>query len=135
MIKKVLVFGTFDGLHEGHLSFFKQARKHGDYLVAVAGRDVNIKKIKKRLPKNKEQQRLEKLEKCKLVNEARLGYKDNPYRIIKEIKPDVICLGYDQLYFTVGLEKKLKELKLETKIYKLKSYKPEQFKSSIINKK
>jgi cytidyltransferase-like protein len=27
MRKKIMVFGTFDGLHEGHLVFLKQARK------------------------------------------------------------------------------------------------------------
>jgi len=51
MKKKVLVFGTFDGLHEGHKNFFKQAREFGDFLVVVVGRDSTIVKTKGRPPK------------------------------------------------------------------------------------
>ena len=41
-----MLFGTFDGLHEGHFDLFRQAKKYGDYLVVVVARDVNVKKIK-----------------------------------------------------------------------------------------
>ena len=133
-MKKVMVFGTFDGVHKGHLDFFKQARKYGDYLIAVVGRDVNIEKIKGKLPKYSEQQRLEFLKKCTLVDMVLLGYEDDPYKIIKEVQPDIICIGYDQNSFNVGLEEKLKGMGLNIKIYILKAYKPDQFKSSIINK-
>lgn len=132
---KVLVFGTFDGIHEGHLNFFRQAREYGDYLVAAVARDKNVKKIKGRLPDRNENERLADLKKCPLIDEARLGYEDDPYKIIKEVKPDVICLGYDQKSFNVNLEGKLKDLGLNAEIHTLKPYKPEQFKSSIINKK
>lgn len=43
-MKKVLIFGSFDSLHKGHLNLFKQARKHGDKLIAVVARDETIKK-------------------------------------------------------------------------------------------
>ena len=132
---KVMVFGTFDGLHEGHLDFFRQAKEYGDYLVAVVARDVNVKKIKKRAPVKNEIERLEILKKCDLVDYSILGYEDNPYRIIQEVKPNIICLGYDQKSFNINLEGKLKELGLNIKIYTLEPYKPEKFKSSIINKK
>lgn len=33
MQKKALAFGTFDGLHEGHEDFFRQAKKFGDNLI------------------------------------------------------------------------------------------------------
>lgn len=131
---KVMIFGTFDGLHEGHLNFFRQAREYGNYLIAVAGRDSNIKKIKKHLPKRSENQRLEDLKNCKLINEARLGYKNCPYKIIDETKPDVICLGYDQLFFIKGLKEKLKEFELKPEIHRMEPYKPKKYHSSLINK-
>ncbi|MBI2582387.1 adenylyltransferase/cytidyltransferase family protein, partial [Candidatus Woesearchaeota archaeon] len=31
-MKKVMCFGTFDLLHLGHLNYFQQAKKYGDYL-------------------------------------------------------------------------------------------------------
>ena len=130
-----MVFGTFDGIHDGHLDFFKQARKFGDYLIVVAGRDVNVKRIKGRLPKNNEKQRLEDLKKCQFVDEARLGYVANPYKVVEEIKPDVICLGYDQSSFTNSLVEKLNGMGLTPQIYRLKPYKPKKFHSSILNRK
>jgi FAD synthetase len=132
-MKKVLIFGTFDGLHRGHLSFFNQARAYGDYLIVVLARDKTVQKIKNRSPGKDELERLKDLQECELVNEAKLGYEDNPYRVIKEIEPDVICLGYDQKAFTEDLEKELKKIGLKTKIYRLRPYKPEKFHSSIIN--
>ncbi len=135
---KVLVFGTFDGLHEGHLDFFRQTKEFGDYLVVVIGRDSTVLRVKKRLPKHNEQERLKSLltHSRELVSESRLGNEGNdPYEIIKEINPDIICLGYDQTHFTEKLEAKLKEMGMgNVEIKRLKAYKPEQFHSSIINK-
>ena len=134
-MKKVLVFGTFDGFHQGHLNFLKQAKRYGEYLIVVVARDETIKRIKKHLPFRDENQRLKKIQKCQLVNEAKLGYPNDPYKIISEIRPDIICLGYDQKVFTENLATELKKMDLKTKIYRLKSFKPEKFHSSIIKKK
>jgi len=133
--QKVMVFGTFDGIHEGHLDFFRQAREYGDYLIVIVGRDVNILKIKKHLPEKSEEQRFNSLKRCKLVDEARMGFEDGPYKIIEDLKPDVICLGYDQLAFTKNLKKEIKKRGLDIKIYRLKPFQPEKYHSSIINKK
>ena len=59
--KKVLVFGTFDGLHEGHLDLFRQAGELGKYVIAVVARDSTILKNKGKQPKFGEQERLEKV--------------------------------------------------------------------------
>lgn len=143
---KVLVFGTFDGLHEGHLDFFRQALRQAQgktkeqaYLVAVVGRDSSVKKVKEKLPKYSEQERLKMVKNCGLVDEALLGKewhdpKYDSYDIIKEIKPDVICLGYDQSQFEDKLKAELKKMNLNTKVKILKPYKPEIYKSSLLNK-
>ena len=129
-----MVFGTFDGLHEGHLNFFEQARAFGDCLIVIVGRDVNILRVKKHLPKKNENQRLQEVKSCKLIDEALLGDKENPYTKIAEIKPDVVCLGYDQLAFTDKLAEKIKELGLKTEVFRMKPFEPEKYHSSIINK-
>ncbi len=140
MSKKILVFGTFDGLHDGHKDFFRQAREFGDHLVVVVGRDSTIIKTKGRPPKFNEQERLaavgaaEYVDEARLGNEAVLGEKFNPYKVIEEIKPDVICLGYDQTHFTEKLAEKIKEMGLSIEIKRLKAYRPEMYHSSIINK-
>jgi|SRR3989344_6954780 len=131
---KILVFGTFDGLHKGHRNFFKQAKKYGDYLVVVVGRDSTVQKTKNRLPKFSEQERLKAVQQDLHVSEARLGNEGNdPYKVIEEVNPDIICLGYDQTHFVDKLELKIKEMGLSIEVKRLKAFKPEKYHSSIIN--
>ena len=134
-MKTVLLFGTFDILHVGHLNVFKQARKLGDRVVVVVGRDVNIKKIKGQAPVNSEKERLEILKHIDLVDEAVLGAKDKVYELIKKIKPDVIALGYDQQAYTEKLPAKLAEFKLNPKIVRLKPFQINTKKSSKLKAK
>lgn len=129
-MKTVLLFGTFDLLHVGHLSFFKQGRKLGDRLVVVIARDVNVKKIKGQLPLHNEKERLELLKHIDLIDEALLGDPKDIYKVVKKIKPDVIALGYDQVAFTDKLQSKLTEFKLATKIVRLKPFQEKTKKSS-----
>jgi len=133
--KKVMVFGTFDIIHPGHINFLKQAKKHGNHLTIVIARDQTVKQVKSRLPLNNENKRQQNIIKTKLADQVVLGNLDNKYKIIKQLKPDIICLGYDQIAFTEKLEEKLEEFNLNCKIIKLKPYQPEKYKSSkIVNR-
>ena len=133
-MKKVLVAGVFDGLHTGHLNFFKQAKKYGDYLVVVVAKDRTVKTIKGRFPLKSEKERLKDVQQqCEIVDEVRLGYFNDPYKIIAEVKPDIICFGYDQEIFIRELPQALKKIRLKVKTYRLKPYKPEKYHSSILN--
>jgi len=126
-MKKVMVFGTFDLLHKGHEYFLKTARALGDYLVVVVGRDNNVEKFKASRPVDDENKRLSTVSSLEFVDEAILGRTDHDIdKILKERKPDIICLGYDQESF--GIEKKMK-------IVRLKPYNETEFKSSILRKK
>ncbi len=129
-MKKIMVFGTFAILHPGHLNYFKQAKKLGDYLIVIIGRDETVQKIKGRSPQNKEGERLIKVEQQKIVDKALLGNLDDPYKIIKQERPDIIALGYDQNSFSKGLKSKIKKLNLETQIVRLKPFEPEKYESS-----
>ena len=42
MKKKVLAFGTFDILHNGHSFALKTAKKLGDHLTVILARDATI---------------------------------------------------------------------------------------------
>ena len=130
-MKKVLVFGTFDKLHLGHLNFLKQATKYGSLFIVVA-RDRTVKRVKGRLPQHNERMRKKGVEKTRLAEKVLLGNLKNPYILIKKIKPDFICLGYDQKFFVRELPKKIKKFGLKTKIIRLKAYKPNIYKSSKI---
>jgi FAD synthetase len=123
--KKVMVFGTFDHLHAGHLDFFKQAKDHGGYLIVVIARDRTVREVKGRLPKYSEKERAKFVMNSGHADKVVLGQLGNKYGVIEKHEPDIICLGYDQNNFTDGLD----NFK-NTKIIRLKSYKPEIFKSS-----
>jgi FAD synthetase len=133
-MKKVLVFGTFDLLHQGHRNFLEQARKYGNYLIVVVARDRTVRLLKGKLPINNENERVKQLKDSLLANEIVKGNLANKFLIISKFNPDVICLGYDQHFFTHKLERKLEELGLEkTKIIRLKSFLPSIYKSSILS--
>ena len=131
-MKKVLVFGTFDGLHAGHINFLEQAKKLGDHLTVVVARDVTVNEVKGHFPKRSELLRLKAVKQCKLVDEAFLGNIGNPYEIIKKIKPDVIGLGYDQQAFTKDLESELKKTAISAEIIRLIPYNSEKYHSSVL---
>jgi FAD synthetase len=131
-MKKVMVFGTYDLVHSGHLSFFKQAKKLGDYLIVVVARDENSARIKGRFPRNDEKTRLANVRKVKLVDKAILGSRTyNFYRTIRTHKPVTIALGYDQKPSIRQLKKDLRKHRLaNVKIVRLRPYKPQIYKSS-----
>ena len=56
---KIMVYGTFDVLHLGHVDFLRQAKALGDFLVVSVARDVNAKKFKGYAPVFGEKERLQ----------------------------------------------------------------------------
>lgn len=130
-MKRVMVFGTFDIFHKGHESFLLQARKCGDYLIAVIARDRTVKAVKGKLPKNDEKKRRKKVMDSGLADKAVLGKLGDKYTVIKKYKPGVICLGYDQAAFVDKLQENLFLYGLKNvRIRRLRAYKPKIYKSS-----
>lgn len=132
-----MVFGAFDGLHPGHLKFFKEAKKYGDYLIVSVGQDKNVKKIKGKTPLFSHNERLILLKNIKIVDKAILGDSDpkNFFHHVRIEAPDVICLGYDQWASEVYVKKELVRVGLKkTKIIRLSAFKPTVFKSTKMKK-
>ena len=46
MIKTVIVNGTFDILHRGHLTLLNHAKSLGDYLIVCIDTDERVKQLK-----------------------------------------------------------------------------------------
>lgn len=133
-MKKIMVFGTFDILHLGHLDFFAQAKRNSDYLIAIIARDYYVQKAKGAKPKNDEKKRLSTVRKSNVVNKAILGSKThNFYRTIRTYKPQKIALGYDQKPTLNQLKKDLRKHRLSNiEIIRLKPHNPNKYKSSKI---
>ncbi|MFA6588272.1 MAG: adenylyltransferase/cytidyltransferase family protein [Patescibacteria group bacterium] len=135
-MKKVVVTGTFDHLHKGHLFLFKKAKALGDHLTVVIARDKTVKQIKGEKPWQKEKTRLNAIKKVKWVDRVILGKTSkNKLKIIQELKPDILALGYDQMAFTQKIRLELKKRGLKTKVIRLPAFKPKIYKSSIIKNK
>ncbi|MEA3514753.1 MAG: adenylyltransferase/cytidyltransferase family protein [Nanoarchaeota archaeon] len=131
---KVLLAGTFDIVHKGHLDMFRQAKELGDCLIVIVARDQNVRKLKGASPFHDENKRKAELEKIDIIDEIRQGSLGDPYKSIEEIKPEIICIGYDQGFFAEKLEDELRARKIDSKIIRLKAYKPHKYKSSKIKK-
>ena len=130
-----MVFGVFDLLHPGHIAFLQQAKDLGNFLVVSVARDANVKKVKKRLPVFDEKKRMEHITQLKLAQKVVLGAEKDPWPHIVKEKPDIIALGYDQKDYVANLLTELQMRKLKTKIVRLKPFRPDVFKSSIMRKK
>ncbi|KKS03915.1 MAG: FAD synthase [Candidatus Nomurabacteria bacterium GW2011_GWC2_41_8] len=129
-----MVFGTFDGLHQGHLDFLKQARNLAGrcFLVVSIARDKNVFKIKGKYPNKNEKQRMVLVKKCKLADKVVLsGIKNHIPHIVK-IRPDIIALGYDQKAYIKNLKKDLKNEGILVKIRRLKPFKEEIYKNHLL---
>ena len=108
--KRVVVFGIFDGVHDGHRDLFRQARELGDELVVIVGRDEVAEKLKGRRPRYSEAERVAMLKQEPLVDDAILGDRElSTYTVLVRCNPDVVCVGYDQQ----ALEKDLREWMVE----------------------
>ena len=119
---KVMATGTFDILHLGHIYFLKEAKKLGDTLAVVVATDSTVRKLTHE-PVNPEQIRLDLIKELKIVDQAYLGYEKDIYEILKEIKPDIITLGYDQIHDKKTIEKELKKRNINAKVIRLQEYK------------
>ena len=120
-IKKVMVFGVFDGLHEGHRYFLAMAREQGDELIAVVAPDEMVRLLKNKTPRHNEKERMAAVMQLsrlslyreddpRLIDVTRAVLGDRvlgAYQVIKKYKPDIICLGYDQDALGEDLEEKM----------------------------
>ena len=130
--KKILAFGSFDGLHDGHRFFIEEIKKRGEQIVIAVAPDEVIEKIKGRKPRFALSERIEALRnwfpEIKFIP-ADTGIGD--WKILEKVRPDVVAIGYDQMSLKKSLENSNVAHKPEIVI--IESYKPEIYKSSLIS--
>ena len=128
---KAIAFGTFDGLHPGHRFYLDEAAAYGD-LTVVVGLDATVTKVKGRPPLRNQDERLAALRAAGY--DARLGHPTDRYAVLAELRPDFICLGYDQVAFTDRLEEACSAIGLSATIVRIGAYKPDTYKSSLLDR-
>ncbi len=116
--KKVLVAGTFDIIHAGHIRFLREAWKLG-LVYAVVARDKNVQKFKGRLPIMPEDMRLEVVSSIKYVYKAFLGDDTDLLKPVERVRPDIIFLGPDQPMDEEFLERELERRGIKAEVRRM----------------
>lgn len=96
--------GVFDLIHIGHVHYLEEAKSYGDELVVVIACDETVRNYKHE-PIMPAEDRRRIVEALKPVDIAVVGHEDDMLKIVEELKPNIIALGYDQ--HAKGLEQKL----------------------------
>src|SRR3989344_8656293 len=125
-LMRVLTFGTFDHLHRGHKAYLEFAASKGDLFIIVA-RDANVCSIKGRAPDHTEEERAAALRHAFPEATVVLGDTDDYLKPVRDIRPDLIVMGYDQ-----RLPPGVSEKDLPCPVERAGSHEPHLFKSSIL---
>jgi len=96
-MKKVIVWGKFDGLHDGHLEFLRRAGELGDELYVVVIPDRKVQENSGMLPREVAGNRKEKLCGLDFVSNVYIDCLDDGLNSVLNLKPDVFVFGHDQM--------------------------------------
>ena len=118
---RVMATGVFDILHLGHVYFLEEARKLGDELIVVVATDKTAVQLKHN-PITSQDMRVKMVSALKPVDKAVLGYEGDRYKIVQEMKPDIIALGFDQKHDEEQIKDDLKEHGLDVKVVRLEPF-------------
>jgi glycerol-3-phosphate cytidylyltransferase-like family protein len=135
---RILCFGTFDGIHDGHRAMLKEARRVDQligesvnqqsesdsesvspisyqltaksYLVVVVAPDSHVRQLKFKDPRYTSAKRIQFVKDEHLADEVILGDAEiGSWKILKKIKPNIVALGYDQDELRANLEEYLEK--------------------------
>jgi cytidyltransferase-like protein len=124
-----MVYGVFDGFHEGHRHFLREAMKHCHRLIVVVAHPDMVKLLKDRTPYYALDERLAAIRAFHPTAEVIIGdCATGQWTALKHYQPDIVLLGYDQN--RLGTE--LKKIGVRSRI--ITAHFPTKFKSSILNK-
>ena len=110
-MKKILVGGCFNSVHEGHVYFLNEAKKYGEHLTIILTNDINNNKpyaisFKKRK---------KLLEKTGIIDNIIEGHENDFMITFNKVNPDIVILGYDQ--------KMPNSISFDKKVIRIKKYK------------
>ena len=96
-MRRIIVNGTFDIVHRGHIEMLNYARSQGDYLLVAIDSDRRVKELKGSLrPVNNHEDRKFYLDNLKAVNACWIfDSAEELEHICKIYKPDVMVKGSD----------------------------------------
>lgn len=131
-MSRVLVFGTFDGLHEGHRAMLQEAAKYGQVIVCLAPDSV-VNRLKGHLPGQAYELRRQALLQSGLATEViESDEQDGSYRCLERAEPDLVAFGYDQDALRLDFLAWQQQTRDDRPHLVLQPYRPEIYKSSLL---
>lgn len=96
-MKKIVVNGTFDIIHRGHIELLNYARSLGDHLLVCIDTDQRVGELKgHNRPINNQEDRKFMLENLKSVDEVKFfNSREDLIEILKSYEPDIMVKGSD----------------------------------------
>ncbi len=129
--KIVLAGGVFDIIHPGHIHTLNAAKALGGVLVVAIATDKTAEKMKKRSPLHNQELRRELVSCLSMVDKAIVGHEDDIFQTVKEVKPNIIVLGYDQVHQEKFISDGCKRINLNVEIVRLETPVPHLSSSEI----
>jgi FAD synthetase len=106
----------------------------GDYLVVAVAQDHIVRHLKGHEPQLSIADRFEHLQNEDGVDEVVIGDADlSVYEVVKQHKPDVVALGYDQMLLKEDLEKNRDKFNWPLELRVVSGYEPNIYHSSLLN--
>ena len=116
MKKKIIVAvsGYFNPIHVGHLEMIKEAKKLGDYLIAIVNNDKQVE-LKESIPFMCLKDRAEIVKAIKGVDEIFISIDQDKSvcKSLQAIKPDIFAQGGDRNESNIPEAKICKELNIK----------------------
>ena len=126
-MKRVLAFGTFDGLHNGHKYFLLEAKKLGDHLIVGVARDKHVRQLKQKTSRENQDERLRQVTNFSPVDEAQLCDETlGNYEIVSNVRPDFVAIGHDQELLKQSLSAWIQEQNLPIELISVDEYETER---------
>jgi rfaE bifunctional protein nucleotidyltransferase chain/domain len=94
---KVMVNGTFDIVHRGHIELLNYAKSLGDFLLVAIDTDRRVKELKgEDRPINNQYERMFMLDNLRAVDSVKFfDSKEQLIEIMKQYEPDIYVKGSD----------------------------------------
>lgn len=122
-MKKVMIFGVFDGIHKGHRDFFREAKTYGDYLIAVVAQDHIAEHLYGKPPTVNFADRFAHLEREDEVNQIVIGEPTTSItNLVKRHHPDAVVLSDRQNLILEDLEKHKEDISFPFTIHILEGH-------------
>jgi D-beta-D-heptose 7-phosphate kinase / D-beta-D-heptose 1-phosphate adenosyltransferase len=94
--KIVFTNGCFDIVHTGHIKYLEKSKSYGDILIVGLNSDRSVSSLKgPQRPINSEKDRAYNIAALESVDYVVIFKEDDPYNLIKSIKPDILTKGAD----------------------------------------